>query len=473
MYERRLHSELMKTGAERDRADSGYQNAREALERMLNKLDDPRRANIPQLQALRREQQHELVQFLEKVTATATSSKDSKILQDVATALYTSGRLRLALGEIDQSRQDLQRSINLLNELQQQLPEDVSLQMQKAASLQALAATYPLGESNLQLNEDAMNIQSRVVKQEPDNHSYQQKLAITFHNLGSNHIRLQNFEKAEAFLIKSLEVLNQISIHESRSYQVEIAETEINLSLVYEMLKKSSLAEEYIIRALQRLESILQSDSQNIRVLLSLSALRINRANMLASRTRHAEALKLLDINLRDLRELLQKEPELKDIKDRLFETQGSRGNILSLLQRHSEAAAAFEDVIRFAEPQQADFYQLFLASNRSKVGEYRLSLVACQQAARYDGMNYEQKTFLAMIYCNNVSWITRDTSLAVSEKTSLCQQCHDQALRWLNEARIQAGETAWKKFKHALFWEPLWKPMREYPPIWNWVKQS
>ncbi|MBL8823221.1 MAG: protein kinase [Planctomycetia bacterium] len=470
-YERRLQAALLRTESERDRADSNYRSAREALERMLQKLDDPRRANVPQLQALRREQQHEIVQFLQ--TVTANTSNDPKIMRDVSKALYTSGRLRLVLGELEQARQDLQRSITLLRELQQQSPDDSSLRLDMAGSLQALAVTYPMGSENLRLNEEVLAIQTKVALEQPENRDIQRMLAITLHNQGSNYISLKQLDKAEEFLLKSIKVLEHISVDVNSAPQIEFAETEVNLSLVYESLKKPEQSEQFYLRALKRFESILQNDPQNIRAQISLSGLRVNRANMLASKGRNTEAMTLLDANLHDLQALLQREPEFRDVKERLFETQGTRGNILGPQKRHHEAAAAFLDVVRFADPREANYYQLFVASNWAMAGEYRLSLEACKLAGQYAGLNFEQKAYLAMTYCRNAAQIVKDTTISTAEKDKQIQQCSHQALHWLSEAKKQAGAAAWIRLKQSLSQDAMWLPIREHLPAWDWVKQS
>lgn len=470
-YERRLQAELLKTESERDRADTNYRSAREALERMLQKLDNPRRANVPQLQALRREQQQEIVQFLQ--TVTTHISNDPKIMRDISKAFYTSGRLRLVLGELDRARHDLNRAIHILTELTKQSPHDATLQLELAASLQALANTYPLGSENLRLNENALAIQTNVALEQSENHDLQRMVAITLHNLGSNYIELQQLEKAEEYLLKSIKTLTQIPAIESSQSQTEYAETEVNLSLVYQGLKKHEIAEQYYLRALHRFENILKNDPQNIRVQISLSGLRVNRANMLAIKGKSTEAMELLDANLKELQALLQREPDYMEVKIRLLETQGSRGNILGPLNRNREAAAAFMDVVRFADPREANYYQLFVASNLAMAGEYRLSLEACKKAGQYAGLNFEQKAYLAMTYCRNAALIEKDTVLSSADKTQLIQRCNEQAIHWLAESKIQAGEAAWKKFKQSLGIDVIWIPIREHQTAWDWVKQS
>lgn len=470
LYERRLHAELRKTEAARDRADSSYRSARESLERMLAKLDDPRRANVPQLQSLKREQQQELVQFLQSVTN--NSSDDPVVMRDIAKALYTSGRFRSLLGEQEQARKDLQRSAEILSELIHKEPDDKSLFLQLAGNDQAMASTYRLGAEALQWNEKALGIQNQLLTRYPNDHDVQRQLAMSLHNIGSNYLVLNKLDGAEKYLHQSIKLLEQLPETETKLARLEFAETEINLALVYQNQKKNKLAEEYHLHALNRLESILKGDPHHIRVLLSLSGLRVNRANALMGEGKTQQALVMLDANLVELRSLLQREPDFNEARNRLFETQGTRGNVLGILKRHREAAEAFEDVVKLAPAQERDYFQLFVASNLAYCGDFRTSLPACYQAGQYAGLNAEQKAYLAMCYSMNAASVAKDAKLSSTEQIELQQQCKTGAIQWLNAAYQQAGSREWSQFLLASTVETFWKPLRDYQPAWDWVRQ-
>lgn len=470
VYERKLQSELLITANERDRADRNYRQAREALERMLAKLDDPHRANIPQLQALRREQQRELLQFLEVVTR--ATSDDPQVMRDVARANYVSARLLMALGNLELARKNLQLAEEGWNKIILQEPADRQARIELSDVIHTRAATHKYGQEHLELNQQAARMQSNLLKEMPENPNLIRMLAMSWHNIGANYLSLGQYAEAEKYFLLSIEELQKAKARGivNVNYSLEVAETETNLGLVYSSMQKRDLAEKYYKQALDRLEKLYAEDPQNLRVMLSLTGLRVNQANAMKALP---QALKLLDANLEIIRPVVQREPDFVAARDRLFETQGTRGNMLAMLKQHQDAASAFEDVVKLAPPDQKDFYSLFVASNHAQAGNFRKSATACEQASRFPQFNHEQQAFLAMVFATNADTAAKDVSLGSDERVKLVQQFQDQAISWLQKSRKACDEQQWKTMKLAFTMEPLWKPLRENTFVWTWLKSQ
>jgi serine/threonine protein kinase len=467
-YERRLQSELNETQVERDRASLNYRQARESLERMLAKLDEPHRANIPQLQALRREQQRELLKFMQ--TVTSTTSDDPAVMRDVARAYYTSARLLMSLGEVTTARDNLNQSQQWWSKILAAEPNDLSGRIEASNLLNTLAATYPYGQEHVSCNLEAARLQSELLAQNPGNPELIKMLAMSWHNVGANYLTLKQFTEAEAYLEKSYQLLE--TSHASSiplpNYSVEMAETEANLILANLSLQRPDKAEKYYLQSIERLERAAGEDPSNLRVLLSLCGLRVNRANMIKDQQ---AALTMLDTNVAALQALLQREPEFVAAKERLLETQGSRGNLLSMAKRHREAAIAFQDVVRYAADGDKDFYSLFVASNYAFLGEYRLSAEACEKAARYSQLNHEQKAYLALCHVCNANTVERDRSLSAEQQKALINKYQADAKQWLMQTRKSCTEQQWNLLTVAFAIDATWKPLRENTLIWDWLK--
>lgn len=467
-YEQRLQSELNETQVERDRASLNYRQARESLERMLAKLDEPHRANIPQLQALRREQQRELLKFMQ--TVTSATSDDPAVMRDVARAYYTSARLLLSLGEVKTARDNLKQSQQWWAKILVTEPNDLSGRMEASNILNTLAATYPYGQEHLSLNLEAARLQSELLAHHPGNAELIKMLAMSWHNVGANYLTLRQFTEAEAYLEKSYQLLETSHARGIAvpNYSVEMAETESNLILANLSLQRPDRAEKYYLQSIKRLEQALADDPHNLRVLLSLCGLRVNRANMIKDQQ---AALKMLDANLTALQALLQREPEYAEAKGRLLETQGSRGNFLSMAKRYREAALAFQDVVQYAAEGDKDYYSLFVASNYAFLGEYQLSAEACEKAGRYSQLNYEQKAYLGLCHVCNANSVQRDRTLHADQQQALINKFQTDAMHWLTQARKSCTYQQWNLLRVAFAFDAIWKPLRENTLIWDWLK--
>jgi tetratricopeptide (TPR) repeat protein len=217
------------------------------------------------------------------------------------------------------------------------------------------------------------------------------------------------------------------------------------------------------------LDAVLKQQPDNYRALIGICGLKINRSNAV-SKTNAKQALALLDNNVRDLKAILQREPQFISAKRRLYETQGTRGNLLAGLGNYPEAATAYQDVVELSTPEEKKFHRVVLAYQWARAGNYRNSIATAQQSIEDPPSSLIQKVHLACSFCINSKAISLDRSLTPQAQFELTNTCQASALHWLQQARQQATADEWTQLVKALETEPPWLPLRENSSAWMFV---
>ena len=119
--------------AARDRAEKGFRQSLEAVDRMLARVADKRLEFIPSAQPVRKELFNDAIQFYE--TFLVEHPGDAQVRLEVARAWHGLSKLQASLGESDAALKSSRHAIRFLEELRGENPDDIAV-------FESLSAAY-------------------------------------------------------------------------------------------------------------------------------------------------------------------------------------------------------------------------------------------------------------------------------------------------------------------------------------------
>jgi tetratricopeptide (TPR) repeat protein len=271
------------------------------------------------------------------------------------------------------------------------------------------------------------------------------------HNFGIGANARGNFVEAENHWKQALIVYMELkSKHpERRQNSVNVAKTQVNLSVLLQGQRGRQLeARDAHDQAVSTLEELVHSDRHDHESIETLATLRLNWAYVLRDTDQPDLALADLDKNITLLTEVLQHEPNLAGIRDKMYRTYGTRAIILDGLGRKSDAVIAYEQVVVFCDPSNLHTERISLALRRQAAGEFQRAAVEADALLAELPKHAAWSHFynIALVYAQTVWGAAHDKSLSEEDRDAKIERYASSALQCLEKARTNAGETVWEK---------------------------
>jgi tRNA A-37 threonylcarbamoyl transferase component Bud32/tetratricopeptide (TPR) repeat protein len=279
LYERRLRTALSETAAEKDRADTNYQEARDALKRILHHARVRGGSALPGLQELQREQHNDALAFFLRVAEQQSPSPD--VRYDVASALLEAAEAQQWMGQAEAAFENQQRARRALATLSEEFPDRPMYRYQLAQALLAIARSgqCPPAESLDPLGE-ALRLIERLEHDEPEKLDYRIVHAPLLQQLGIARYQQDRPEKAEDYYRQAVTQASKLCEQQPTvaRHRVLLANTQINLGLLLQNTKRDP-TESYEAAA-GILEELQRKHANDDDVIHSLAGLRINWASV-------------------------------------------------------------------------------------------------------------------------------------------------------------------------------------------------
>lgn len=369
--------------AARNEADANYQAARDALQRIVSRVD-PRRTDVPTIKELRRIQVEDALAFYRAMMARDGPLPEMRF--DAACAGLEAGRLEQRLGQRSAAEANLRRSAQLLAALALEFPAEVKFRSSQAEAEHDLSALL-LGTGRF---DEALGCQTRslalridLAREFPQSHEFQSALALSHHGMGNVHWSRKQAKLAEEHYRQSVAIREVLTAGEMPlADERRLADTEINLSVTLQgQSGRFPDAAHWHDRAEQRLERIASMRPDDADVLTSLAMLRVNWAYTLRDLGRPDDALVGLEKNIHPLETALAREPADSLVRDRLHCTFGVQAQLMSAIGRPAESAAAWERVVLTSPANQRNFNCLFWAGALESAGEFTRAIEVAETA--------------------------------------------------------------------------------------------
>ncbi|MFO0957164.1 MAG: serine/threonine-protein kinase [Isosphaeraceae bacterium] len=356
-------------------ADANYREARDAIRKVLGRLDDPSFADIPRLTEVRRAQTEDALAFYDRILSTA-ESPDPVVRLDGVRAAVEAANYQMTIGRESQAGPMLRRALQLIEGLRRERPDDLDVLLERITVLGKLgfySISRDPARSFEYLEEAVAGIEAYPAAGGPGA-GINETLAWCEQNLGTQHFLKGDRSEAERHLRRAADLRRAALMAEpgDRGIRVGLAMSLVNLALI-ESHDRPEQAEASNAEAQALLEAVLGDGDDRPTVRSTLAAVLTNWGAQAQARREFDVALDRLARGLEVIRPLLNREPGHMQGRFNARNLHGTRGNLLECLGRHAEAVEDREQVVAYNDDPAKDVaYRIMLAASLLKCGRAR-----------------------------------------------------------------------------------------------------
>jgi eukaryotic-like serine/threonine-protein kinase len=437
VYNAQLKQAAAEARQGRELADERYKSARDSLGRILNRLKDPKLADIPRLQELRQKTLEDALAFYQ--SALEQLDADPVVRRDAAFAYAETGAIQFVLGQGVSACEHFRNAIELIEGLPPEYRDSQECRGMLTvchghlgARANALAK-YEEAEQHF-LAERALCEQ--LARDEPDNAGRKNELARAEHHLGRVFLESGRLQQALEHYLQSVKIRTSLvrehsSVHE---YQVQLAESWINLGVVHGSLGRMSEARASQEKASALLQPLVERYPQNLEWKTSLAAVYSNMSNHLRSEGKISEALKPLDRAVALSEAALEQEPRHMIAGATALNAHGARAQIHEGLKDWAAAVKDWDRVMALDRSPKSWLWQLFRALDISRTGEHSRAVAEARLLLKDPKLPNEGVFALARLYALSSESARTDVSLSAAKQHLFAEGYALQALALLRK---------------------------------------
>jgi serine/threonine-protein kinase len=436
---RRAEAGEQKARQQQERADRNYHQARQALNRMLNRLDDRRLADVPRLGELRQEQFEDALAFYQEV-ARAEDHPDPAVRQDVAWAMMQTGSIQLMLGRRAPAKANFQRAIAMLEGLPAEelaKPESQDRLAECYVHLGNMASATRAADDMERACRQALAIRERLAAAEPDDPKWQAKLATVEHELGSGYLGLGRWAEAEPHLLRAVEIRTRLlrPDDEKDPLGTVLAGDYANLGYLYQHLRRPADALAAFAKAERFLLPLLRAYPDDPNHALNLAAVYINWTRQLRG-TQPAVAFERASKAVELAEGLLRREPRHAVARTWACNAHGERALVFEVLGCWADAVKDWDRVFELTEdPKRADF-RVHRALMLARAGDRDRTLAEAKALAeKLEGKGTDLYS-LACVFAQLAGLVRSDARLSTAEQAAAAERHAARAVALLQRLR-------------------------------------
>ncbi len=261
-------TEIQRAEAEKTRADHNYQQAREAINRMLDRLNARHLADTPKLKELRRDQLEIALSYYQTVLE-QLREPDSAIRQDAATAHLMTSDLQMRLGQETEAKRNVQTALEIYQQLCQEQPSVVEYRGALANCFKSLADLEEINrfENAVAYYQQADAVYQELIRDQPETRIWKTQRAKTQNQLAARYVNVRDFAKAVEYYKQAWAIHEDVLRNDPNNTELrfEIAQVAVNLALIQQTKEAFREAE-------SRLDPLFQDDPTNVDYATTLSS---------------------------------------------------------------------------------------------------------------------------------------------------------------------------------------------------------
>ncbi len=202
---------LKESELQRERRNANFQTAVDAVDTMLTRVADKSLNLVPRMDRVRRNILEDAAAFYEGFLV--EKSDDPDLIAETARAYTKIGEIRASLDELDKARDAFDHSINLLEEIVSQYPDEDAYRRRLTFALSARAmflATNSNISDAIADGKRAIETLQEIVDSQPDNQKDQIQLAQCFCDLGAFLTQTSDVESAVEHCQTAIAILQKL-----------------------------------------------------------------------------------------------------------------------------------------------------------------------------------------------------------------------------------------------------------------------
>jgi serine/threonine protein kinase len=435
-----LSAEVKRTAAKAAEASRNYQEARNAIQAMLTKLNDRRLAGSPRLIELRRDLQEDALAFYNQILV-QNDSNDPIVRADTARALLLKYALQHALGHGDQAENSVRRAVRLVEGLRSEQPDDIGYMVLQVDCLVKFAAC--LGDLNqrkqiINIGRQSVELAERVAKATPDDVGRQADLAMCHNNLGNSFLVSKNASEAMVHYQEATKIRRSIDRSKLPAVTLTLAQSLMNEGVVlWSQFPNPLEAEKRFQEAELELLSIPPDHrDEGGNAVITLGKLHVSWGGMLMQPLRRLEkSIARSDKGLQQIEPYLRIEPNDAEARAVCLKLHGNRGMALGGLGKHRESVVDWTHVVELSTQPVPPDYRIQLAIELIRAGELVRASAQVQLVQAAADLSGKDRYNLGAIFALCATAVRNDLNVPCDQRLRLVNSHISDALHWLRTA--------------------------------------
>jgi serine/threonine-protein kinase len=425
---------------QRRRATADYRQARQALEKMLGRLDDKRLAEVPRLRELREGLLEDALAFYQGALENL-DEPDPAVRLDTAVAHMQAGKIRCLLGRPEASRAAFDRARDLLECLAAERPDDLDCRFHLADCYAHLGVWGGRPDEDEGWLQKAVALREQLHRARPQDPNWAYNLAAAQNNLAGLYQKAGRRDRAEEHYAEALALYDRLvrEYPENVTYRRGLANTSTNLALLHYQRGHRDKAEEVYKKAQNLLEPLLAGREADPDFLCSLAAMYVGYGDLLKDTGHRDEALALYTWGVKLLKPVHDREPRHIWARDSLLKCHGARAMAYYEAGRYTESVKDWDRVIELAEEPQLSRQRYFRGFTLTLAGEHARAAADVKAVAVWSVFSPGELHVMAGICAAYVGAVRKDARLSAAERGRLAEEHGARAVRLLGKA-VAAG---------------------------------
>jgi eukaryotic-like serine/threonine-protein kinase len=435
LHTTRLRAAVQRAETGEARADLNYQQAREAINQMLGRLDKFHATGVPQVEALRLGLRKDALAFYEGIARAEEDAGPARRL-DLARAHLLMARVQ----EPSASYTVLQQARRLLEELIAEEPDNGDYRSELGHCFTGLgqaAAMCGRAEESEPFHVKALQVYEELCRVHPDNTSWQRARAVCHTNLGVCCHVDKRLSEAESHWQEAVHIAEELARQNPQedANNFQLAVDCANLALLYADTKRFEQSFPLFGKAEACLTSLAQAHPEETQYRFTLvQTLRLWGAN-LDYVGRGADACPLLTRAIDILDVIVRENPTSEPHLDLLRGCLTARTHSYTLLHRPAEGEADWQRCVQLSAPSNTWGDLCICARWDARSGAHALATTRADWLMKQIGLTADNRYELARAYAAASTAAATDSQLPTPHRQQLAEHHATTALTLL--ARI------------------------------------
>jgi tetratricopeptide (TPR) repeat protein len=396
-HNRQLQGQIRRAETAEETERENYRQARQTIRRMIERLDQWKPANVPEVSRFMEAMLQEGLAYVETLL-NASTHPGSEVRADAAGLLNYIGMLQVYYGRPDEARASLTRAVLLWQELAAEQPNNIGYRRAALTCYRGLASIARDDRQALASWDKVLALAEELCHLNPDDDLDRPTDLAQAHHLLACFLTpapRNGLGDAEPHYQRAIELMERVIAQhpEQSGCRSGLADSYCNLGFLYSVTSRPAQAEELFRRADALLETLMRDDPQHLIYPISRAAVAQNWGNLAVNAGRHEEGISLLDRAVGWSEAVLRKEPSLAMARSVALNSHGSLAEAYESAGRFQAALPHWDRVITLASGPGQLNYRFRRAQARIKAGD------STQAAADADSLAAEPSCPADMLY--------------------------------------------------------------------------
>jgi serine/threonine protein kinase/tetratricopeptide (TPR) repeat protein len=423
LHTTRLSAAVRRAEAGEARADLNYQQAREAINQMLGRLDKFHATGVPRVEALRLGLRKDALAFYQGIARAEEGAGPARRFDLARADLLMSG-----LEEPSASYTVLQQARRLLEELVAEEPENSDYRSELGRCFTGLgqaAATSGRAEEGERFRVKALQVYEELCRAHPDNATWQRARAVCHTNLGVCCQAVERWPEAESHWLQAVRIVEELDRQNPQedANKFQLAVDYANLALLYSGTGRLEKSFELFGNAEACLTSLSRSHPEETSYRFTLAqTLRLWGANLCVAR-RGEEACPLLTRAVEIMDVFVREDPTSSVNRALLRGCLTARTHTFTLLHRRDEGEADWQRCVQLSAPDNSWSDLCICARYDARAGAHALAATRADWLMKQKGLTADDRYELARAYASASGAAATDSQLAADRRQQLTER--------------------------------------------------